>query len=142
MTPIITAPLSAARHIQCDERWLITRVEAKGEGILWVPELAPSQRLYGRYMGEWKGLAAERYWDIYVDAFNEELKMKEKLGALRKLWKLSSEGISVALLCYCPKPTHCHRSLIADFLRLHGAVVTEYVPRQDVLFGDPVDPVC
>ncbi len=136
MTPIITAPLHAARHIQCDEKWLITRVEVKGDGILWVPDLAPSQRLYGRYMEEWKGLAAERYWDTYVDAFNEELKTKEKLRALRKLWKLSSEGITVALLCYCPKPTHCHRSLIANFLRVHGANVLEYVPQQDVLFDD------
>jgi len=136
MSPIITAPLSAVRRIQCDERWLITRVEARAEGIRWVPELAPSQRLYSRYMEEWKGLASERYWDIYVDIFNEELKTKEKLGALRKLWTLSSEGVSVALFCYCLKPTHCHRSLIADFLRSHGAPVMEYVPQQGVLFDD------
>jgi len=134
LTPIITAPLSAARHIHTNEKWLITRVEARGKGILWVPELAPSQRLYGRYMEEWKGLAAEKYWDIYVSAFNEELKTKEKLGALRKLWKLYSEGISVALFCYCPKPAHCHRSLIADFLQSHGAAVMEYVPEQGLLF--------
>jgi len=57
MSPILTAPLSSARHIKCDERWLITRVEAKGDGILWVPALAPSQRFYRRYMEEWKGLA-------------------------------------------------------------------------------------
>ena len=139
MVPIITAPLSAAKHIQCDEKWLITRVEVKIDGIQWVPDLAPSQRFFGRYMEDWKGMAAEKYWNIYVDLFNEELKTKEKLGALRKLWKLSSEGISVALFCYCTNPTHCHRSLIADFLRSHGAHVMEYVPRQDVLFDDAVN---
>ncbi len=97
MTPIITAPLSAARHIQCDEKWLITRVEAKGESILWVPELAPSQRLFKKYLDEWKGSLVEYYWQEYVEMFQQELKQKSKLAALRRVWQLSSQGVSVAL---------------------------------------------
>jgi len=136
MTPIITAPLSAARHIQCDEKWLITRVEAKGESILWVPELAPSQRLFKKYLDEWKGSLVEYYWQEYVEMFQQELKQKSKLAALRRVWQLSSQGVSVALFCYCQSPEHCHRSLIADFLRSHGASVMEYVPQQGILFDD------
>jgi len=136
MTSIITAPLSAARHIQCDERWLITRVEAKGEGILWVPDLAPSQRLFRRYLDEWKGTLVEDYWPQYVEMFQQELKQRSKLAALRRIWKLSSKGVRVVLFCYCQSPEHCHRSLVGDFLRSHGAKVIEYVPRQDLLFGD------
>ncbi len=90
-------------------------------------------------MEEWKGLAAEKYLDIYVDIFNEELKTKERLIALRKLWMLSSEGISVAMFCYCSKPIYCHWSLIADFLRSHGATVMEYIPQQGVLFDDAIN---
>ncbi len=136
MTPIITAPLSAVRHIQCDERWLITRVEAEGEGILWVPDLAPSQRLFRRYLDEWKGTFVEDYWPQYVQMFQEELKQKSKLFVLRRIWKLSSQGVSIALFCYCQSPEHCHRTLVGDFLRSHGAEVIEYIPRQDVLFGE------
>lgn len=138
MTPIITAPLSAARHIQCNERWLITHVEAKIEGFKWVPELAPSQRLFKRYLDEWKGTLVEDYWPKYVKAFQEELKQKSKLDALRHLWHLSSEGVRVALFCYCQSPEHCHRSLVGDFLKEHGATVMEYIPQQDVLFDESI----
>ena len=137
MTPIITAPLSTSRHIQCDKRWLITRVESRGEGILWVPELAPSQRLFKKYLDDWKGTLVEDYWPEYVKMFQEELKQKSKLAALRKIWQLSSQGVSVALFCYCQSPEHCHRSLVGDFLRAHGARVIEYIPQQAVLFNDP-----
>ena len=136
MTPIITAPLSAARHIQCDQRWLITRVEAKIEGILWVPALAPSQRLFKKYLEDWKGTLVEDYWPEYVEMFQQELKQKSKLKALRRIWQLSSQGVSVVLFCYCQSPEHCHRRLVGDFLKEHGVTVTEFVPRQDVLFDD------
>lgn len=139
MTPIITAPLHAARHIQCDERWLITRVEAKGDGILWVPALAPSQRLFRKYLDDWRGTLIEDYWPKYVEMFQQELKQKSKLSALRRVWQLSSQGVSVALFCYCQSPEHCHRTLIGDFLKSHGASVMEYAPRQDVLFEDSVN---
>ena len=138
MSPIITAPLHAAKHIQCDERWLITRVEAKIEGILWVPDLAPSQRLFKKYLDDWRGTLIEDYWQQYVEMFQQELKQKSKLAALRKVWQFSSQGVSVALFCYCQSPEHCHRSLVGDFLRSYGASVVEYVPRQDVLFDDSV----
>jgi uncharacterized protein YeaO (DUF488 family) len=136
MSPIITATLSAAKHIQCDERWLITRVEAKIDGILWVSDLAPSQRLFRKYFDEWKGTPVEDYWPQYVEMFQEELKQESKLIALRHLWHLSTQGVSVALFCYCQSPEHCHRSLVGDFMRSHGVTVMEYVPRQDVLFDD------
>jgi uncharacterized protein YeaO (DUF488 family) len=138
MSPIITAPLSAARHIKCDELWLITRVEAKIEGFQWVPELAPSKRLFKKYLDEWKGTLIEDYWQEYVEIFQKELKQKSKLATLRHLWQLSSQGVSVALFCYCQSPEHCHRTLVGDFLRTHGADVMEYIPQQGELFDDSV----
>lgn len=132
---IITAPLSAARYIQADEQWLITRknIDKPAPGIIWVPELAPSQSLFNRYMDEWRG-ASQKYWPIYVDRFNEELKTEEKLKALRRLWRSIAQGKTVALLCYCQRPENCHRSLVSDFLKAHGAHVQEYVPLQGGLF--------
>lgn len=131
---IITAPLSVARHIECDQKWLITRQPQTIEGIRWVPELAPSKQLFARYMKEWKGKRPEEYWSMYVEAFERELKTEEKLEALRELWKLSSQGLTVALLCYCPKPEYCHRSLVGNFLRSFGVTVEEHVPKQAVIF--------
>jgi uncharacterized protein YeaO (DUF488 family) len=109
-------------------------VEAEIKDIKWVPELAPSPRLFRRYLEEWKGKAAEKYWPIYSDLFQDELKSEEKLVTLRQLWSLSSKGISVVLFCYCPNPATCHRSLVGNFLRSHGANVIEYVPQQIGLF--------
>ncbi|HRU81904.1 conserved hypothetical protein [anaerobic digester metagenome] len=125
-SPIITAPLSASRHVRCDQKWLITRQGIESKELIWVPALAPSERLFKRYLGEWKGRDVEKYWPIYVEFFEEELKTKEKLDALRELWHLSSSGISVGLFCYCSSPLHCHRSLIGNFLKNHGATITEY----------------
>ena len=132
---IITAPLSAARHIQADARWLITRKNTDKAviGITWVPELAPSQALFNRYMDEWRG-TSQKYWPLYVDRFQEELKTEEKLKALRRLWRLTAQGKTVLLLCYCPRPEHCHRSLVGEFLKTHGANVQEYTPQQAGLF--------
>lgn len=132
---IITAPLSAFRYVRADEYWLITRVNTENNitGITWVTDLAPSPQLFHRYRDDWRG-QPEKYWPLYVDRYNEELKTEEKLKALRKIWRLTAQGKTVALLCYCPRPEHCHRSLISAFLRSHGANVHEYVPLQAELF--------
>jgi len=71
---------------------------------------------------------------MYVEAFEKELKAEEKLEALRELWKFSSQGLTVVLLCYCPKPEYCHRSLVENFLRSFGETVEEHVPKQAVMF--------
>ncbi len=133
-SPIITAPLSAARHVRCDEKWLITRQGIESKELIWVPDLAPSERLFKRYLEEWKGRGIEKYWPIYVEFFERELKSKEKIDALRMLWRLSSSGVTVGLFCYCSDPQHCHRTLIGSFLKQHGAIVEEYVPQQANLF--------
>ena len=131
---IITAPLSVARHIECDQKWLITRQPQTIEGIRWVPELAPSKQLFARYMKEWKGKRPEEYWSMYVEAFERELKTEEKLEALRELWKLSSQGLTVALLCFCTKHHFCHRSLVGNFLVSFGVEVEEHKSRQTAMF--------
>jgi uncharacterized protein YeaO (DUF488 family) len=131
---IITASLSAARYVNCDLRWLITRQGIESKELLWVPALAPSERLFKRYLEEWKGRGIENYWPLYVEAFEEELKTKEKLDALRELWRLSSRSVTVGLFCFCASPEHCHRSLIGSFLKRHGATVIEYTPQQASLF--------
>lgn len=132
---IITAPLSATRYIQADVRWLITRknTDKAIDGVTWVPELAPSQSLFNRYMDEWKG-NSQNYWPLYVDRFQEEFKTEEKLNALRRLWRLIAQGKTVLLLCYCPRPENCHRSLVGEFLKAHGAHIQEFIPRQAGLF--------
>jgi uncharacterized protein YeaO (DUF488 family) len=133
-TPIITAPLSAARHVACDLRWLITRQGIESKELIWVPALAPSENLFRRYLGEWKGQDPERYWPLYVELFEKELETKEKLDALRELWRLSLSGTTVGLFCFCSSPLHCHRSLVGNFLKKHGATVIEHVPQQASLF--------
>jgi hypothetical protein len=52
---VITASLSSIRKINCDEIWLITKVEKNIPGVKWMPELAPNGDLYNKYLCEWKG---------------------------------------------------------------------------------------
>jgi len=47
------------------------------------------------------------------------------LEAMRRLYRNLRAARSVALVCYCSDPDHCHRRLLGDFLRDHGATVVE-----------------
>jgi hypothetical protein len=76
MSLIITAPLSAARHVACDIRWLITRQGIESKELVWVPALAPSESLFKRYLEEWKGREPEEYWPEYVELFERELETR------------------------------------------------------------------
>lgn len=140
---IITTAISSLRYIQCDEIWQITRVNSEIKGTLWIPALAPSPTLYNKHQHEWKDKSPDTWWSLYEERFNEELKTREKLEALRKLWRLIAEGKSVTLACFCPNQNYCHRSLVGIFLERQGIEVIEFDirfvkedgPQQLDLFG-------
>ncbi|NLX01726.1 MAG: DUF488 domain-containing protein [Syntrophomonadaceae bacterium] len=123
---VITASISAIRKLDCDEIWQITRSDKGITGTKWVPELAPGWDLYNQYLNNWKGKPPEEWWPLYEKTFNEELKSEVKLAALRRLWSLVNSGKVIALVCFCPDNTWCHRRLVAKFLEKHGIQTEEY----------------
>lgn len=123
---IITASISSAKKIVCDELWQITRSDNTIPGAFWVPQLAPGWDLFNQYSHNWKGHPADEWWPQYKEAFDKELQSEEKLTVMRKLWRLVDSGKVIALLCFCPDNTYCHRRLVAEFFEMNGMRTEEY----------------
>lgn len=135
---LITVSLARCRQVSCDERWQITRSYTPSDSLLWVPKLAPSPRLFNQFINRWKDQDPQMWWPLYKEQFVRELEQEEKKSALRRLWKKLKAGKSIALVCFCPDASICHRSLVAEFMRHYGIEAFEYEPpSQHEVADDP-----
>ena len=83
---------------------------------VWCPELSPSA-------GNVKlALAAttEREWAAFVRRYRSEMAAPDKARLLDLLAALSREA-DFSVGCYCEDESHCHRSVLRELLREHGA---------------------
>ncbi len=85
---------------------------------VWLPELAPSADLVKA------ALAAEspRQWAAFVKRFRQELAAPEKTRLLRLLAAMSRES-NFSVGCYCADEARCHRSVLRELLKEHGATI-------------------
>ncbi len=123
---VITAPLSLAGKLKCDEIWQITPSDQVIPGARWVPNLAPSATLFNKYSFLWKGRPEEEWWPEYEKAFKEEMTSRTKISQLRELWNKVSQGKVIALICSCPDDRYCHRRLVAEVIAKSGIKAYEY----------------
>ena len=80
---------------------------------VWLPDLAPSQKLVTRALKNWDGVPK---------AYRAEMKApaaERRLGLLAAL----SHQTDFAVGCYCEDETRCHRSVLREILIEHGARV-------------------
>lgn len=123
---VVTTNAAFLKNIEeCDEIWLITRAGPDIPNTIRVRELAPSQHLFNKFISQWRGKDPDEWWPKYVECFKKELETKEKLFALRRLWKLVKSGRKIALVCFCKDDRYCHRTLVGDFLKTKGIQVEE-----------------
>jgi uncharacterized protein YeaO (DUF488 family) len=85
---------------------------------VWVPELAPSEGLVKQGLGA----EDERSWRTFVRRYRAEMKRPEAARLLTLLAALSRRT-ELAVGCYCPDETRCHRSVLRALLLEHGADV-------------------
>lgn len=84
----------------------------------WLPELAPSEALVKRALSA----KTERDWTTFVRAYRREMSRPAPARLLGLLAALSrSSAFSVG--CYCEDEQRCHRSVLRELLREHGAQV-------------------
>lgn len=83
---------------------------------VWLPELAPSEPLLKQ------GLAAadDGAWRAFVRRYRAEMKRPEASRLLDLLAALSHQT-NLAVGCYCADEARCHRSVLKELLREHGA---------------------
>lgn len=124
---IITGNLSNIPKV--DEYYAIVRSTKSNplpSYILQIDKLSPSKELLFTYLK----LRKDNNWNeftfrsIYYPKFiNQIYNDPDALQILNNLKSRDSEGLSVALLCYCHNYKLCHRSIIGNILITMGCNV-------------------
>ena len=89
---------------------------SRGFYDVWLPELAPSDTL----VKQAQGAASEREWQTFVKRYRAEM-AKPAAARLFDLLAALSTTTSLSVGCYCADEARCHRSVLKDLLREHGA---------------------
>ncbi len=85
---------------------------------VWLPELAPSAAAVK------VALASDtaKAWAAFVKRYRAEMKAPERRRLLDLLAALSKDT-SFSVGCFCAEESHCHRSVLRELLKEHGAVL-------------------
>ena len=83
---------------------------------VWLPELSPSEELvvFAQRSGD------PRAWKTFVRRYRSEMK-RPAAGRLLDMLAALSRDTDLSVGCYCEDESHCHRSVLKELLREHGA---------------------
>jgi uncharacterized protein YeaO (DUF488 family) len=86
--------------------------------VVWLPELAPSAPLVKLALGS----DSPRTWTQFVKRYRSEMAKPEATRLLDLLAAMSQES-NFSVGCYCEDEGRCHRSVLRELLKEHGASV-------------------
>lgn len=86
----------------------------------WFPELAPSADLVNWYHAEHP--ISDARWAKYIPRYKRQMATPERQRIMRVLARLSHQA-DFSIGCYCEREDRCHRSILRELLREHGADV-------------------
>ncbi len=118
--------ISNIQYENYDEIWAIVRsLKHPNPHLKQVTELSPSWDLFKTFQelkqaGDWN---QKTFQEIYVPRFLTQMKGTEARNRLNQLYLRDKAGESLALVCFCPDETLCHRSIIAGLLQGCGCNV-------------------
>ena len=85
---------------------------------VWLPDLAPSDALVAVALEA----RDDRAWQSVVRRYRSEMKRPPAARLLALLAALSHDS-ALSVGCYCEDETRCHRSVLKELLKEHGARV-------------------
>ena len=85
---------------------------------VWFPLLAPSPETIK--LGQ--AASSDRDWARFVKRYRAEMSRADARSALNLLAGLSRDA-NFSVGCYCENEARCHRSVLRELLREHGALV-------------------
>jgi uncharacterized protein YeaO (DUF488 family) len=85
---------------------------------VWVPDLAPSDALVKAALSA----KSDADWRSFVRRYRAEMKRPFAAHLLRLLAALSRDT-DFSVGCYCENEARCHRSVLRELLKEHGAVI-------------------
>jgi uncharacterized protein YeaO (DUF488 family) len=83
---------------------------------VWCPELAPSAGL----VKSAQSASTDREWAAFKKRYRAEMAAPER-GRLLELLATMSHESNFSVGCYCEDEARCHRSVLRELLREHGA---------------------
>ena len=83
---------------------------------VWFPILAPSLPT----MKQAQAATTPAQWTAFARKYRREMSAPDARHVLDLLAALS-QGTNFSVGCYCENEAHCHRSILRDLLREHGA---------------------
>lgn len=90
---------------------------------VWLPEVAPSRELVAYAQAQpW----TDARWAAYTKKYLREMQRPEAQRVIALLGAMGRQT-NFSIGCYCENPWRCHRSLLGELLRAHGANVA--IPR-------------
>jgi uncharacterized protein YeaO (DUF488 family) len=84
---------------------------------VWFPDLAPSQELVSRALSE---TFTDHQWARWAKSYRAEMRDVKNQRLLALLAALSHQT-DLSVGCYCENEERCHRSVLREILREHGA---------------------
>lgn len=84
----------------------------------WLPELAPSAQLLSWF--KHRQPVPDEDWPGFTKRYRAEMQAPEARHLIDALAKLSLTA-DFAVGCYCERAERCHRSILEELLREHGA---------------------
>jgi uncharacterized protein YeaO (DUF488 family) len=88
---------------------------------VWLPDLAPSAELVKMALS---GGSDPKQWETFVRRYRQEMK-EPHAGHLLTLLAALSRQTALSVGCYCEDESRCHRSVLREILKEHGAEVAE-----------------
>ena len=89
---------------------------------VWFPDLAPSAELVKWYHEEHP--ISDARWARYRPRYAKEMAAPERQRLIALLARLSHQA-DFSIGCYCERGTRCHRTLLGQMFRDHGAEVID-----------------
>jgi uncharacterized protein YeaO (DUF488 family) len=86
---------------------------------VWVPDLAPNAELVSWLLSE---PVTDARWNKFVRSYRAEMK-DPKSDRLLALLAALSRQTDFSVGCYCENEERCHRSILRELVREHGAEV-------------------
>jgi uncharacterized protein YeaO (DUF488 family) len=83
---------------------------------VWLPDLAPSEPLVTLALKSHDA----KTWKTFERRYRAEMKRPAAARLLALLAALSHDT-ALSVGCYCEDESHCHRSILRELLREHGA---------------------
>ena len=100
-----------------------TRYAAENYFDVWLPNLAPSPKLMA--LGRAAGAADDAAgWRRFSARYRAEMNKPENRRVIETLAALSAQA-DFSVGCYCEDERRCHRSILQEILKEHGAKILE-----------------